>query len=535
MLVPNKTHYYCRYSRPVNVCVDQDSFGSECSRRQAFFQRLFFEHKYTKMVQGQSFFLTCTYNNAAIPMYHLGDTSFPCFNYDHIRLLTNGALSKVLARKYGSRLRYFCACESGEGKGKRGLGNNPHYHFIFNVQPLHVAGHPDYTNYKLISERDFVKLVQDTWQGDEWKFQRMRFGMAKPGKLGALISEAGDAFSYVGKYVTKSVQDRSNELRIQNYYYHQVRKTGITHEVLFAYYQYCKSQICNSHNIKHEFIKDFRIHEYNCWRRSYNPYMRSDFYQKFMISWYQGVPAIDQLLDWFNKIYVLDYVRDKVNEYRNKFSGKVRLSKSYGDYGLHFVFDVDSSPKIRVVHSGTEKTQTPCLFYLRKLYYDVKICPYTGNPLYVLTSFGREVKCNQLASKVKCMVQRVKQSIAYVVHNRVYIPYGSDLLNRIEYGLDSSDPKNVSLLPFIRSLQTDHSLDLFESSACYCYLKDHFFGWSKFDECITRYAYFKIVYENRVFFDNGLSCYLSAQCKFSDVLLDYHQNLTYYSYKIDTK
>lgn len=37
-------------------------------------------------------------------------------------------------------MKYICACEAGEGgtaeHHKRGLGNNPHYHFIFFVTPV---------------------------------------------------------------------------------------------------------------------------------------------------------------------------------------------------------------------------------------------------------------------------------------------------------------------------------------------------------------------------------------------------------------
>lgn len=127
MLVENKTHYFSEYTRVYNALPDPNCFGIQSSKRMGYFQRLWFEYAYCRKVNGTCLFYTLTYNDKHIPQYR----GHNCFSYADIRYITNGALSKWLLRHYGSKLLYFCACESGEGNGVRGKGNNPHYHFIF--------------------------------------------------------------------------------------------------------------------------------------------------------------------------------------------------------------------------------------------------------------------------------------------------------------------------------------------------------------------------------------------------------------------
>ena len=84
MLVPNNTHYFSLYSRTFNSVPDTNSFFCDSSKRNGYFQRLYYEYLYTQKVKGQTFFYTFTYNDKSIPKF-LGHN---CFSYDDIRYIT---------------------------------------------------------------------------------------------------------------------------------------------------------------------------------------------------------------------------------------------------------------------------------------------------------------------------------------------------------------------------------------------------------------------------------------------------------------
>ena len=178
MLVENRSHRTSVYNRTYASVPDTNSFFFQSGRRRAYAQRLYFEYLYTQKVNGTTYFYTLTYNDKSIPHYF---KDRPCFSYADIRLVTNGALSKELERKYGSRLRYFVACETGEGKGSRGAGKNPHYHCIFFVQPLHdKEGKPITEGYIPIQPLDFRRIIRRVWQGTEndyVNFNAAKFGI----------------------------------------------------------------------------------------------------------------------------------------------------------------------------------------------------------------------------------------------------------------------------------------------------------------------------------------------------------------------
>ena len=325
MIVRNTTHYYTVGTKEYFSVPDSNSFAFESSRRMGFYQRLYFEYLYTQQVKGQAFFYTLTYNNSALPKYY--DFDQPCFDYNDIRLVTNGVLSKTLKRKYGSRLRYFCACERGEGKGKRGLGYNPHYHFIFFVQPLHDSdGNPIYDTYKPISCFDFRDIIQSVWQGSTGyvDFKSARFGIAREGDFCGLI-QSPDAFSYVGKYCCKDSAERDFEASVRKYWTSQCLTDGISSKVISEY-------------VLHESAgSDDKVSEIYYWL-DYNAFLRSNctsywqFVQRNCLTLTNGkankwIGIRDSINKFYKDVYIDSFVDSKVRVYRNHYSSKVRLSK----------------------------------------------------------------------------------------------------------------------------------------------------------------------------------------------------------------
>lgn len=438
MLLPNNTHYYSPHTRTYNNVPDPDSFASQSSKRVSYQQRLYFEALDTSRCDGQAFFYTTTYNDSAIPYFDLEDISIPCFSYDDIRLVTNGLITKTLNRKYGSTLRYFCCCEYGEGgsthnyKGVRGAGRNPHLHWIFFVSPLRDENNnPIFDNYKKISARGFRNLVKKVWQYRrdpdtkeiylcDWK--QARFGHVQEGNNNGVIdlpkydssgklTVSPDCFSYVSKYVTKDNVCLGYEKQVLAYFEREINSRFITLHTLLEYYKQLKENM-SSYN-RNTLLIDSGLIDYNHWRKkthfkdkSYENYIRTyrpDIMQDF-------IPGLEN----FFKSYAKKTVADLFRNYKNKYSAKVRTSKSLGIFGLQFVKDVDSNPHFVLPSSTLQKVQKPALYYFRKLYYDTVKCPVTENILYVLNDRGINLKSSQLSETVNRYYNNLKSSYSFV-------------------------------------------------------------------------------------------------------------------------
>ena len=398
MVIPNSTHYFNEFTRAYNCVPDSNSFSFQSSKRQGYFQRLYYEFLYTNKIGGQTFFYTLTYNNKSIPKF----LNYNVFSYDDIRYVTNGKLSKVLLRKHGSRLKYFCACESGEGKGIRGVGYNPHYHFIFFVQPKHDNDNkPIYDGYNPILPDDFRKLIYEIWQGSchYIPFQKAKFGIAREGRnCGVVFSP--DAFKYVSKYCLKENEWLEFETKVSRYYYNECKSKGIDYSVLYDYYYYLRR---NSAFTRHQFIDEFNLRQFNRLRKQGN--VTLDVWLKYSVD----SEVSSALYEWFNDVYVPAYASYYLNEFKRLHSPKVRCSKSLGAFGLENISYVVGVPKFFIPRKDGYSIQNVALYYYRHLYYDVYVCPVTGNPLYRLNSAGIEHLVNTLPQRINNYSERVLQ------------------------------------------------------------------------------------------------------------------------------
>lgn len=487
MLIPNNTHYFTEYSKKYNMIPDPSSFHVESSRRTAYFQRLYWEYRYTMLVRGIVFYYTFTYNNKSIPMF-LGR---PCFSYRDIRLITNGIISKRLERLHGARLKYFCSCESGDGKGKRGKGNNPHYHFIFFIQPIHDKDDkPLYADFKRPTPSQFRSYCRELWQGSNkyMPWQLARFGHVQEGNFCGEVYNV-DAFSYVTKYVLKNEQDKSNEIYVENYYKSELSRNGFTFHSLYRYYKYLK-ELNPFLWTRDSFIKTFHLLEWNNYRKGQHHFLGLN---EYIERYYDEGDLILNMTDWFSHWYIPVITSECVSYYKNNYSGKVRCSKSLGVYGLQFIEDIEINPHFKIEFSSGWKSQVPCMYYYRKLYYDVKKCPVSGNVLFVLSDLGIRLKLNRLSQQIIDIKNRVNVDLSVVLMNNLSV-FDFDKLDSFEWFDCFDDDNNF------------HFKKPFDYTS---YMSTQFAKYCDKESLLRSYAIYKLIYE-----------YRSYDCQFTHLLSD---------------
>lgn len=146
----NTKHFNPHICRTHNRFASPVSYQSRSIKIEGYETRLYWQYRYCDEHSGQTFFYTLTYNDNAIPTY-MGQN---CFDYEDLRDLLTGGFRKYLLRHYGTTFKYFIGAELGDGKGERGMHNNPHYHVLFFLEP---ADNPRYP-YEKISLRISVIL-----------------------------------------------------------------------------------------------------------------------------------------------------------------------------------------------------------------------------------------------------------------------------------------------------------------------------------------------------------------------------------------
>lgn len=507
MLVTNKTHYFSCYNKVYNVVPDSRSWEFESSRRLSYGQRLYWEYKYCKSVGGQAFFYTFTYNNKSLPHFHYEKfdehtnsffkTNFPCFDYNHIRLITNGIISKVLRRKYGSQMRYFVACERGEGKGYRGKGMNPHYHIIFFIFPLSDKHRkPDDVPYKRISPIQFCHLCKCVWQyQSEYHkksydvtadYKTAKFGHCEPGDDLGLISDF-DALSYVCKYVVKDSAQYCDDDSVKGYFHRITREKGYTLHALYSYYYYlrCNGGVLDRKDFLHISGLDLFFPYRRYKNRSANYFRWLELQMSFEYdSFMKGFK------DYYKSVYFPSVVDMQYREYVCKYGSKVRCSKSLGIYGLSQIRDCDSNPHFLLDKSNSVVTQPICLYYYRKKYMDIVRCPNTNNVLYVLNDAGLALKCSKLPDVINKTVSSVNACFSAFSFNKFDSPLWSFALS-----------KDIKIERYYELLSD-----------------------SNFDDLVNKYSVYRNVYQYRSYDDISLIS-LDSSFNIDDIRYDYRKFL----------
>ena len=416
--------------------------------------RLYWQYRYGEDHNGQTFFYTLTYSDENIPKY-MGKN---CFDYEDLTDFLTGGFRKQLLRKYGSTFKYFIGAELGDGKGQRGLANNPHYHFLFFVLP---ANNPRYPYRKILPEQ-FRHLVRKYWQGfdqDTDGFHDFRtsckYGIAKEGEpegftdfvtYGRVIGF--QACTYCSKYVCKDAGLKAHEDKIRRKLFFKYKNT-LRHSPEFARWFYDNYlfpkydiEIQNEDPIVFAWTVRYLVNEHDEWCEWEKHYMN----------------------------FVDKKVKLAINEYRNRYCNKCRISQGVGDYALDFVEDL-LDPRIEVPSKKGMKARPISMYYYRKLYTEV-IKDWTGSNIRVLTPLGIDYKVARLPKQLK-----KKEDTALAHFNQVYNSRGLFNLMR---NSDINTGVFFSYDEFLRD--TNYLLNV-----------------NNINNIVKRYAEYKLVYEDRYF------------------------------------
>lgn len=459
---PERSRTHVEFSSPA-------SYQSRSIKIEGYETRLYWQWKYCQDHNGQVFFYTLTYNDKAKPTYY----GQPCFDYMHLRELLTGGFNKILLRRYGTKLKYFIGAELGDGKGERGFHCNPHYHALFFLEPDNSGR---YTYYK-ISPEDFRHLVRLYWQGfdqetDGWHdFKKAKYGIACEGDKTGLVYDFR-ACMYVAKYVCKDVKLKAFEeelkAKLKFIYTRKYRKSKDFHMEFFHTYIYDTfNHRLNSKGTAwlwddHELLAEI---------------LRKDYEQELFkeyISYYKVVKQIVEkycIHDAYEnafKAFIDSKVKESINEYRNRYCNKCRISNGIGDYALDYIED-KMNPTIQVPGKNGFKNRPISQYYYRKLYTDVHK-DKKGMNIRVLNELGQRYKSESLDRQLKKVIEEAETNLG-VLNNELYTKMLKSDVNTcvfMEYGQFNK---------YLDNLKKNESLT----------------------EILEKYAEFKLVYKDRYF------------------------------------
>lgn len=389
--IKNRTnHYHPENSRSYNHFVSPDSYGYREQKIEGYENRLYWQFKYCQDHDGATYFYTLTYNDNALPKYF----GINCFDYEDLRDFLTGGFRKKLLREYGSLFKYFIGAELGDGKGKRGLYNNPHYHVLLFIENAHNPRFP----YKKITEKELTHLVRNYWQGfDEdtdgfHPYETAKYGMVGISDEGALITDFRGE-KYCAKYVTKDVNLRKKEA-------------------------YVKFKLQEKYTAEYDVFDEAPYYDY--YVEKMHDLLQIDSDECPTIQQIQTLIDEANLFDdfcLFIDIKIAEKVRLAFNEYRNRYCNKCRISHGVGDYALNFISN-PLEPRILVPDKDGLKMRPIGMYYYRKLFCDV-VKDAENQNLYVLNELGRQYKLHNAPKQIEKFANRAK-SILSVLTPELY-------------------------------------------------------------------------------------------------------------------
>ena len=436
--VPNTTKYFDPLKDKLFVSFpSSSSFSSQKMKVESFEARLYWQFKYCRSLGCDTYFFTLTYSDKNRP-YKYG--SF-CFDYEDLRDFLTGGFRKMLLRKYGLTFKYFIGAELGEGAGKRGFENNPHYHVLFFVEP---ANNPNFTLHYITPE-SFRHLVRIYWQGfdqDEgfkcFKTQ-CRYGIVKEGKYGIVVKDFR-AISYCSKYVTKDVRLKmreTNVLKLLRFkYYYVVRQDLDLHKEFFS--NVVKPLFFTSEiDDKSAFVA--LLPSLSEWFNKIPNFVAQEFFgnDNSYIKDIQLVCRVHNLrkqyYDFFN-VKIDELVSKDFNEWRNRFSNKPRISQGVGLYALNFIEDL-IHPMIMVPTSKGPQNRLLPLYFYRKLFTGIVKSnetffngkKYVEKPVRVLNNLGVEYKVALLEERIAKLSSIARSNLSVLNEDLYNLMYNSDV------------------------------------------------------------------------------------------------------------
>lgn len=478
----NKTCYFNPNTNRIKVRVSSPyTYQSRNIKIESYEARLYWQFKFCEDHLGQTFFYTLTYNDNAIPRPY----GFNCFDYEDLRDLLTGGFRKQLLRKYGTTFKYFVGAELGDGKGSRGMHNNPHYHVLFFLIDACDQRFP----YKVISPKDFRHLVKKYWQGfdedvDGFKdYREAKYGIAKEGEPhGTTEKTYGKvqdfrAIAYVAKYVCKDIALKKSENDVEAF----IRLKTLNNYKFSeqSYKDYFRQRIFELFNIpRNPKRTEWTFTEPELIERilSKERYISIGKIKHIVFPYWSYVQSIIDEHDLHEDYakFVNNHVETKVHEaiveYRNRYCNKARISNGVGEYAIPTIDK--ENPLILVPKKDGNKMRPIGLYYFRKLFTDTVKDKRNGNNIYILNEDGMRFKANKLKQDIFNYKNKTLSNVYAVIGN-------SDLFHSMRQS-DVNTDVHMDYDDFIASLN--------------CLTKDK----PLYEICI-RYAQYKLVYEDRFF------------------------------------
>ena len=474
----NRTnHFDPAVSRGFIQFSSPDSYQSRKIKIEGYETRLYWQFRYCEDHSGQTFFYTLTYNDKAMPQYKLSShESFNCFDYEDLRDLLTGGFRKQLLRKYGTTFKYFISAELGDGKGSRGLANNPHYHALFFLEP---ADNPQYPYIK-ISPEEFRHLIRLYWQGfDEEEeiqdYRTAKFGIAKEGSENLGKVKDFRAEMYGAKYVCKDVKLVRNERKVVSYKRLALRNVKYPVDCCKQFFYDVICRIYASKGLTpQELLDHFVPHTFDLERSlegsSFDPNsVTLDLFNIYVPDICRVRKGLWKRYWKFKKAYDEEQLRLTLNEYRNRYCNKCRVSHGLGDYALKFIDKLEPFVEVPDKDKGW-KRRPLSMYYYRKLY-TTMVKDINGSPIYIINADGIDYKCHNLPKQVSKLATKAKNLFALISTD-------PDLYERIR----ESDINNKVFMHFPEFLRR------------YDYL---FTDNNDNEQIFTNYAYYKLIYEDR--------------------------------------
>lgn len=498
----NRTKYFIPDKDKTKVIVaSPDSYSFKCTKQDGYEARLYWQFEYCKSVNGQTFYYTLTYNDAHIPQYF----GLNCFDYEDLRYLLTGGFRKMLLRKYGTIFKYFIGAELGDGKGKRGMANNPHYHVLFFLEPDPDCKFP----YLKISSEDFRHLVKMYWQGfdeNDTGYQDYRtalFGIAKEGDNVGLVTDMR-ACCYCAKYVCKDLTLKQHEDKVERSLRLKFKRQLIDNYELyegfyrgFIYDRY--NTPLNSDKTRFA-LSDVQLSEMLV--PNFSVQMETKDGDTFhsselLIPYVKEIIKVHSLWHYFadyRRSVIDDLVRFGLNEYRNRYCNKCRISQGVGDYALKELRTMNN-PLVKVPDKEDGFKYRPLsMYYYRKLFTQVvrpivfgKAVgekPSALSPIRILNKEGIEYKKRKLLSSIDKVSDAARNNLSLIIDDDVLF----DKMRASDVNIDV----NFTYSQFVQ---------------CYNSVCDGRFGKAngvssdgkEGSDVFTAYAVYKLVYEGRYF------------------------------------
>lgn len=458
---PNKSRIKNSITRP-------DYYVSVITKRNNYLARAYYEYLDVQRTGGTVFFYTLTYNDKSVKSFYGRNV----FNYPDLRNLLTGGFYQHFHRDLKNDFSYLITSELGEGKGKRGYANNPHYHclffFRFHVDPL-----------------EFLSVIRKYWQGVDvhWSDsdpQQFKYGIVEPGDNYGVVTGVG-ALYYVCKYVIKSASCRSNFSEIEQ---------NLSREVFERYYRDSQNQkMFFLNNEDTSLFSNLEDSEYLDSYIKNNSYAYSQFISE--LSFYE--------------------ISEKIKDFRNLHGCKVRISNGLGKYALENIIEKPLFDAVSIPDRKRGFKLIPLSGYLfRKRYMNYqlesrKTFQYVDGVFeevedksvrYTWNHHGLNMLCRTLPHKLENLSNKIYEVSAKL----------------------SVETSYTSVIDFYQNKKEKYSFPSYEQlREKFGKFFDHFGKLSK-DICYL-YSRYKIIYQNRLFFpqfDN-----LTA--------LDDQRNLLYFS------